>query len=603
MKNTYLFLLIIAFIIGCSSTQPIFQSNYITSEELRQHVKYLASDELEGRKSGAKGNEQAAHYIAGQFKSYGLLPAGDNKTFFQNFTFVSDIKIGKNNMLAMTIRDERIQFKSDLDFRPMAFSSDTSVTGPLAFIGYGISADTLHYDDYASIDVKGKVVMILRYSPDGKNQASPFGEYTAFRKKIMIAREKGALGVIFVTGLVDTTNDILQSLQQERGFGNAAIAAIQLKQDAANKIFMAIGKDLKRVQEEINKDKKPYSFDFSNTTITLHTNIEKVNSNTANVVGYLPGNDPKLKDEYIVVGAHFDHLGFGGEGSGSLQPETTAIHHGADDNASGTAGMLEIAQYLSAYQKDLKRSYIFIAFTGEELGLLGSAHYAKSPSFPLDKTDAMLNMDMIGRLKDSALTVQGVGTSPIWKDLVNKENSDSTFKLKLGQDGFGSSDHATFNSKDIPVLFFFTGLHSDYHKPADTWNKINYDGEKLVADYAVRIIKDLDTLSEKPKFTKVEMTPTQREGAQRGYRVSFGIMPDFGEDAQGLKISGTRANSPAEKAGLKNGDIIIKFGGKDVKNIYDLTYLLGEHKPGDEVEVVVIRGQEKIMTKAKLEAR
>jgi hypothetical protein len=601
MKNFYSFLLIAVLINGCSTTKDIYTSSDITVEELKQHVKYLASDELEGRKSGSKGNEFAARYIADQFKSYGLLPAGDNQTYFQNFTFISDLKMGKNNLLALSIGEKKFLFEPDVDYRPMAFSSDTSISGPLAFVGYGISADTLHYDDYANIDVNGKVVIILRYSPDGKAQASPFSEYTAFRKKIMIARDKGALGVIFVNGPIDTTKDVLQPLQQERGFGNAGIAAIQIKQDAAQLIFEGAGKDLKTIQSEINKDKKPQSFEFTNTSIQLQTNIEKIYSNTANVIGYLPGN--KSKEEYIVIGAHFDHLGLGGQGSGSLLPENTAVHNGADDNASGTAGLLEVAQYMSANRHELNRNYIFTAFTGEELGLLGSAHFIKNPSFPLEKTGAMINMDMVGRLKDSALTVQGVGTSPIWKDIVAQENIDSIFKLKLGQDGFGSSDHASFTSKEIPVLFFFTGLHSDYHKPSDDWDLINYEGEKLVTDYVVRVIKNLDTLSEKPKYTKVEMTASQREGAQRGFRVSFGIMPDFGEDAQGLKISGTRANSPAEKAGLKSGDIIIKFGGKDIKNIYDLTYLLGEHKPGDEVDVIVLRGPDEITMKAKLEAR
>jgi hypothetical protein len=601
MKKFYSFLLIAVIINGCSTTKDIYTSSDITVEELKQHVKYLASDELEGRKSGSKGNEIAARYIADQFKSYGLLPAGDNQTYFQNFNFVSDIRMGQNNLLAISIGEKKFLLAPDVDYRPMAFSSDTSISGSLAFVGYGISADTLHYNDYENIDVKGKVVIILRYSPDGKDQASPFSDYTAFRKKIMIARDKGALGVIFVNGPVDTTKDVLQPLQQERGFGNAGIAAIQMKQDAAQLIFEAAGKDLKTVQSEIDKDKKPHSFDFANASVQLQTNIEKIYSNTANVIGYLPGS--KLKDEYIVIGAHFDHLGLGGQGSGSLLPDTTAVHNGADDNASGAAGLLEVAQYVSARGHELNRTYIFTAFTGEELGLLGSAHYVKNPVFPLEKTGAMINMDMIGRLKDSALTVQGIGTSPIWKDIVSQENIDSTFKLKLGQDGFGSSDHASFTSKEIPVLFFFTGLHSDYHKPSDDWDLINYEGEKLVTDYVVRVIKSLDTLSEKPIYTKVEMTASQREGAQRGFRVSFGIMPDFGEDAQGMKISGTRANSPAEKAGLKSGDIIIKFGGKDIKNIYDLTYLLGEHKPGDEVEVIVLRGQDEITMKAKLEAR
>lgn len=603
MKKLFSFLLIISLIVGCSTTQPVFVSRDITVEELRRHVKYLASDEMEGRRSGTRGNDFAEQYITKEYKSYRLIPAGDNNTYTQQFEFVSDLKPGKNNQLAVFSGEQQYRFIPDIDFRPLPFSSDTSVSGPLAFVGYGISADTLHYDDYTNIDVKGKVVIILRYSPDGKNQQSPFGDYTALRKKIMVARDKGALAVVFVTGPADEEKDALTPLRQERGFGNAGIAVIQLKRDAANLIFQSVGRDLKTVQKEINDTKKPVSFDFPGTIVNLQTHIVKIYSKTANVIGYIEGNDPKLKDEYVIIGAHFDHIGMGGEGSGSLQPDTTAVHNGADDNASGVAGLLEIAQYFSAHKHELRRSFVFTAFTGEELGLLGSSNYVKHPPFPLEKTVAMLNMDMIGRLKDSALTVQGVGTSPVWKEIIERQNADSVFKLKLGQDGFGSSDHATFNGKDIPVLFFFTGLHSDYHKPSDDWDLINYDGEKLVSDFVVRIIKDLDRVEEKPKFTKVEMTPSQREGAQRGFRVSFGIMPDFGDDAQGLKISGTRAGSPAQKAGLKNGDIIIKFGDKDVKNIYDLTYLLGEFKPGDEVDVVVIRGEEKLTLKAKLEAR
>ncbi|MBA4320934.1 MAG: aminopeptidase, partial [Flavobacterium sp.] len=330
MKKIYSFLLIAVLISGCSTTKDIYTSSDITVEELKQHVIYLASDELEGRKSGSKGNGLAARYIADQFKSYGLLPAGDNQTYFQNFTFVSDLKMGNNNLLAISIGEKKFLLEPDVDYRPMAFSSDTSISGSLTFVGYGISADTLHYNDYANIDVNGKVVIILRYSPDGKDQASPFSEYTAVRKKIMIARDKGALGVIFVNGPVDTTKDLLQPLQQERGFGNAGIAAIQMKQDAAQLIFEAAGKDLKTVQSEIDKDKKTQSFDFANTSVQLRTNIEKIYSNTANVIGYLPGS--KLKEENIVIGAHFDHLGLGGQGSGSLLSETTAVHNGADDN-------------------------------------------------------------------------------------------------------------------------------------------------------------------------------------------------------------------------------------------------------------------------------
>ncbi len=602
MKQFLSILLVLLIIIGCSPTQPIITSKDITAAELQRHVKYLASDELEGRRPGTKGNELAANYIAEEFKSYGLKPLGDNGTYFQNFKFVSELKVGKNNSLVFNIDGKIIDFTPDVDFRPMNFSSDTSITTQLVFAGYGIEADTLHYNDYAGIDVKDKVAVILRYSPDGNNQSSNFFGYSTFTKKIMTARDKGAAGVIFITGPVDEANAPLLQLRHERASMNSGISVTQLDQNAANSLFENIGINLFSLQQSINENKKPNSFNFANTSVTIQTEIEKIYSNTANVVGYLYGNDTSLKNEHIIIGAHFDHLGLGGAGSGSIVPDTIAVHNGADDNASGTAGLLEIAQSLASQQTQLKRSYVFAAFSAEELGLLGSAYFVKNPPFPLDKSVAMINLDMIGRLKDSVLTIQGVGTSPVWNDIIHKQNSDSIFKLKLGQDGFGSSDHASFNSKEVPVLFFFTGLHGDYHRPSDDWQTINYEGQKIVTDFVNGVVRQLDEVSEKPKYVKIDQTPGMREGG-RGFRVSFGIMPDFGDDSRGMRISGTRAGSPAEKAGLKANDIILSFGGKSVKNIYDLTSLLGDFKPGDEVEVAVLRGEDILTMKATLQGR
>ncbi len=606
MKHLLSILLVLSIIIGCSSTQPIITSKDVTVAELKRHVMYLASDELEGRRPGTKGDELAANYIAEEFKSYGLKPLGDNGTYFQNFKFVSELKVGKNNSLAVDIEGKTINFTPDVDFRPMNFTSDTSITTQLVFVGYGIEADTLNYNDYAGIDVKDKIAMIFRYSPDGNNQSSKFSGYSSFTKKIMTARDKGAAGVIFVTGPVDEANAPLLPLRNERGSMNSGIAVIQLDQKVANSLFENIGMDLYSLQKTINENKKPNSFNFPNTTVTLTTEIEKIYSNTANVVGYIEGMDAALKNEHIIIGAHFDHLGFGGVGSGSTSPDTIAIHNGADDNASGVAGLLEIAQSIASKRTQIKRSYVFVAFAAEELGLLGSAYYVKNSPLPLEKSVAMINLDMIGRLKDSVLTIQGVGTSPVWNEIIQKQSavggSNSVFKLKLGQDGFGSSDHASFNSKNIPVLFFFTGLHGDYHRPSDDWQLINYDGQKMVTNFVIGVLEQLDVVSEKPKYVKIEPTPGMREGG-RGFRVSFGIMPDFGDDSRGMRISGTRAGSPAEKAGLKANDIIVKFGGKSVKNIYDLTSLLGDFKPGDEVEVVVLRGDETLTLKATLQGR
>lgn len=602
MKIKSFIIVLLITIIGCSSIQYTSRSPFITAEDLMTHVKYLASDELEGRKPGTKGNELAADYIATQFASYGLKPLGDNNTYFQNFKFISNLKVGSNNKFIVKVDEQQLTYEPEIDFTPLNFSDDTTITASIAFLGYGIAADTLNYNDYENIDVRNKIVMILRYSPDGDTSASQFYEYSSFQKKIMTARDKGVAGIIFVTGPRNKNKNQLIPLRYERGSMNSGLPVINIKCDIAENILNIAGYNLDSIQSRINQNKKPFSFELPNIQVTIQTEIVRVYSETKNVIGLLDGNDAKLKNEYIVIGAHFDHIGLGGYGSGSLIPDTVAIHNGADDNASGTAGLLEIAEYIASRRYEIKRSFIFIAFSAEELGLLGSSHFVKNPTIDLKNVTAMFNLDMIGRLRDSTLTIQGVGTSPVWNDIISRQNSDSIFKLKLGQDGFGSSDHASFNAKEIPVLFFFTGLHADYHKPTDDWDLINYSGQKLVTEFISKVALDLDTISVKPEYTKVAVSNAQREG-MRGFRVSFGIMPDFGDDARGLRISGTRAGSPAEKAGLKANDIIIKFGGKSVKNIYDLTSLLGDYKPGDEVEVVVLRGEETLVFKALLQAR
>jgi hypothetical protein len=580
--------------------QNIQRSSQITKEEIIQHIKYLSSDELRGRRTGEEGNRVAANYIAKEFEQYGLKPVGDGGGYFQSFPFLQEVKPGEKNALSIHSHSSTMKLIVKEDFMPMSFSRDTSVQAPMVFIGYGIAGDSLGYNDYTGVDVKNKIVVALRYTPEGDRPESKFFKYASLMVKAFTARERGASGIIFVMGPSDEEVPKLMSFKYP-DMADAGIAIMTLKWNILDSLFHLQGKDLRTVQKDILANKKPQSFPIEQTEATMQASILKVYGTSANIVGFLEGNDAKLKNEILVIGAHMDHLGMGGQGS--LAPDTVAIHHGADDNASGTSGMLELAQYLSVQKSQLRRSVLFTAYSGEELGLFGSSYYVNHPLFPLDRTIAMINMDMIGRMKESTLVVEGMGTSPNWEPLMKQENSDS-LKLKFKPDGFGPSDQSSFYGKDIPVLFFFTNLHDDYHRPSDTWDKINAEGEQKVVRLAGRVAMDIINDPQKPAFTKVVTSSNMGPGGDRqGVRVSLGVIPDYAEDAAGLKISGSRPGSAAEKAGLKGGDIITKFGGKTVKNIYDFTYMLGEYKPGDKVIIVVKRGSEEVSLEAILEAR
>jgi hypothetical protein len=308
------------------------------------------------------------------------------------------------------------------------------------------------------------------------------------------------------------------------------------------------------------------------------------------------GTDPGKQDEYVIVGAHYDHLGLGDENSLSTSKDPM-IHHGADDNASGTAGVLELARRFAA--TPTRRSVVFITFSGEEKGLVGSHHWVEQPTQPFENLVAMFNLDMIGRLRDNKLNVHGVGTSTGWPVILDSANAQAGFNISTTADGFGPSDHSSFTPKSIPVLFFFTGLHSDYHRPSDTWDKLDYDGEARVLDVvekAVRIVaNDQQDVGFKPGAEKPAAKPTSG-----GFRVTFGVIPDYSDDPQGLRISGVREGTPAEKAGLQDGDIITKFGGTTVKNIYDLTAAMANANPGDVVAVEYLRDGKQLKTKATL---
>ena len=563
----------------------------------KQHVDYLASDALEGRGTGEKGNELAAQYVADQFKKYGLLPAGDNGTYFQHFEVVKSLELGPKNSLTAKLGKKLNTYSVEQNFIPVSFSSDTAVTGKLVFAGYGISSSEENYDDYQKINVKGKIVLVLRYSPDGDSPHSKFSKESALRYKALQAREHGAKGLLIVTASADDSSDSLIKLKYDNSASTAGIPVFSVSRRTVNTWLHTKKQSIDKLHDKIVAQKHPFSFALNNVTITMSSDIAQIKKSTANVLGLLKVSN--VNDDHLIIGAHFDHLGYGGVGSGSLAPDVHEIHNGADDNASGTAAMLEMARNLSIDKSVLKRNILFMGFSGEEMGTLGSLYYTKHPVIPLSDAITMMNFDMVGRLQNEALTVQGTGTSTLWDSLLSAENSDSTFVLKFVKDGFGPSDHASFYAQNIPVLFFFTGLHEDYHKPSDDADKINNHGIAQIVRYAEQVAVDIDTSTQKPDYQKTA-TP---KSTGRGFRVFVGTIPDYSEDADGMLLTGVRENSPASKGGMQKGDVLIKFGKFDIKNVYDYTYALQEYNPGDVVEIRYRRGTDVLSAKITLEKR
>ena len=433
-------------------------------------VKSLTAPPMEGRGDGTKGLSLAAHMLEKRYKHLGLKPAGANG-YFQPFSLITGAKLrsAQNHFLIEESAQKR-ELKLNQDFVPFSFSSSDSVNAPVVFAGYGASAEEFGYDDYTDLDVKDKTVVVLRYEPAGfADKAGNTGltRHAQLITKAINARNHGAKAIILLNGkLGDGEEDLLTRFGSVSGPENTGIVLVQVKNDVAEHWFQSAGKSLAEVQGQINHGTKPLSFSFPETLrMTIHVDIETTRATVNNVLAYLPGKT----DEYVIIGAHYDHLGRGNYDS--LAPSQIGqIHPGADDNASGTAGVLELARLFAPRKGELQRGILFMSFAGEELGLLGSAYWAQNPTLPLEKAIAMLNMDMIGRIKDDKVYIGGVGTGTSLKAVIEQAQSKSNFKIEYSPGGYAASDHTSFVTKHIPVLFFFSGLHSDYHKPSDTWD-------------------------------------------------------------------------------------------------------------------------------------
>lgn len=571
----------------------------ITESEIKEHIFYLASDELKGRFTGTQEEKIAGEYIKNEFEKVGLLPAF-NGSYFQEFPFIEGIELGQNNFASLIINDQKTDLKLNKEFVSASFSRKSSAEAEVVFAGYGISAPKLDYDDYENIDVKGKIVLVLRYNPEYANPHSQFDAYSAFRSKASTAKEKGAVGIVFVNSpLPETNEDNFMEFNYDRAPGIENFCAIQISKKTAEHIFSTQNIDLLELQKRISENMKPESKTLSNVKFKIGVDVQEIEKIGRNIGAYINGSDENLSSEIVVIGAHYDHLGMGNHGS-LYRGDEPMIHNGADDNASGTTGVIEIAEKLILGDKKTKRSFYFFAFSGEELGLLGSNYLVNNFPEPIENVVAMINMDMIGRMnEDSLLTVFGIGTSSKWEEIIVAKNNNR-FNLSLNDDGYGPSDHSSFYGKEIPVLFFFTGTHTDYHRPSDDADKINISGQKHILDYVYETAIEIDELTEKPDYINV---PRKQDNNMGGWKVYVGTIPDYAYTGEGFRLTGVSPGSPAEKAGIKSGDIMIKFGDRSINNIYDYVYALQEYVPGDVVDVELKRGEESLNINLELGAK
>jgi hypothetical protein len=584
---------------------PSFDPNLYVS-----NVKFLASPELRGRATGSPELEKAADYIAGKFKEFGIPPA-DGKSYLQSFPVTTSAKPGPANKFSVKENGKSATLTFQKDYTPFNFSHSGKLTGGAVFAGYGITAPENKYDDYDGIDVKGKVVIILRHEPQEADEKSVFAgkqftQHAQFASKASNAKMHGAAGVILINDTPNHTSDEdkLQVFGTVEGPDDAGIPFVQVKEAIAEKWFVAAGKHIGDLIHGIDKDLKPASFALpASFQLDANVDLERLVKTVHNVVAYLPGTT----DEYVIIGAHYDHLGLGGQFS--LAPSMTGqVHPGADDNASGTSGVIELARYFSKQPKG-KRGILFLSFAGEELGLLGSAFWANKPQIPLENAVSMLNMDMIGRSRGGKLYVGGTATGSTLRALLDKtvpEHPDLKVDYSEGPQA-GSSDHTSFVAKRVPSIFFFSGLHSDYHKPSDTWEKIDGPATTHVLGLVADVAQKLRDADGRPEFVKPAAAPHGGSGGDAGpvsgYGPWFGSVPDFGEGIQGVKFADVTEGSPAAKAGFKAGDTMVSFDGKPIQNLYDFTYALRGKKPGDEVIVKVLRDGNPLEVKVTLASR
>ena len=565
-----------------------------TVSPTRARVETLASEKFEGRLAGSNGERLAGEYIASQLQALGARPLPGRSDFFLPFEFTAGTRDGGSRIeLSGSTSQEG-------NVRALSFSDNGDAEGNIVFAGYGIvvpESQNFGYDSYAGLDVKDKIVVVLRYFPEDADQKtkSLLARYSDLRYKAMAARQRGAKAMLVVTGPRSPNAGELAPMTFDTALAGSGIVAASITGDVAKQIFRGVpGRALDDVQKSLDSG-NPHAAGFAipDVNVRVHVEVVREKQTARNVLAYLPASDGDGQSgPYILIGAHYDHLGRGDHGN-SLAGKDDAgrIHLGADDNASGAAAVLAIGDALARAPR--RRGVVFAFWSGEELGLVGSGAFVAKPPMPIGSIAAYLNFDMVGRMHDNKLTIQAVGTSPVWARLIEQVNVAAGFDLQIQQDPYQPTDVATFNQASVPCLSFFTGTHTDYHRPSDTAQKIDYEDLDRVADFGAAIVRKLESLEQAPQFTKVAQ-PVDSGAGRAGVRVFTGTVPDYSTDVKGLLLSGVIGGGPAEQAGLQKGDVIVEIAGQSITNIYDYTYALEVLKIGQPAKVVFIRnGQRK----------
>ena len=602
------FTVMIAFCLGCSTGERSVALQYgrqtsldLNADDLatrfRAHVAMLAHDDLEGRGTGSNGIDLAAGYIAGQFAAAGLSPGGPDGTYLQNFDLSSGVELLEESSL--TPNDGGTPPELRVDFLPFGFSTTGTFEGDVIFVGYGINNPDRNYNDYADVDAKGKTVLMLRREPTAWNEDGEFSDHARFDHKIELARDQGAVAVLIVNQ--DPGEDDTDRLMRFRSRGETyGLPAVHIKRTLADRLLASGGlATIRELQSKLDENEEQVSGPLHDVHLRGTVAYKEKKLLARNVVGLLRGTGARA-DEYIVIGGHYDHLGI----------RRGEIHNGADDNASGTSGVIELAWSLASLGHR-ERSVLFVAFSGEEIGLRGSKHFVAEPTVDIESIKAMINLDMIGRLtpdkRANMLAIQGLGTGDVFAAIVEQRAQEANLEYIPDRSALGPSDHASFYRAGIPSLFFFTGVHEDYHAPGDDVEKVNSHGAARIIRLIHDIATDLINADDSPKYAEVTERANIFRGAgpMRAGGVVMGIMPDMDDqtDAVGWRIARVFPGGGAEKAGMKPGDRLLKLDGQSILSLRDYRKATADKKPGDTVEVLLRRGSDELTLTVELAAR